>query len=128
MSEPTTEDLKRAVKLFNRWQFQEAADAFRQLADESDGRDRAFLDALAHIANGFYRIWRNQGEANATVEYLQKGIDLVRPFDRGALGLSTDGLVQQLEMCLEEARRWRRGESEIFNRDFIPRLEYTVEA
>jgi hypothetical protein len=36
--------------------------------------------------------------------------------------------VRDLAGCLEEAKRWRRGDSEIFNRDFIPRLTYVSRA
>ena len=46
MSQPTVAELRKAVKLFNRWQFQEAHDAFRQLADGAEGRERTFLEDL----------------------------------------------------------------------------------
>lgn len=123
MSEPMMEDLKKAVKLFNRWQFQEASDAFRQLADEADGKDRNFLQGISELASGFYRIWHKGGEPNAMVNYLQKGITTLKPFDKGAVGISAVNFHESLDRCLDEAMRWRRGDSEIFNRDFIPRLD-----
>lgn len=124
MPTPSTEDLKKAAKLFNRWQFQEAADAITQLADEAEGSERQFLLAIAEIAHGFFRIWHKNGEANAMVDYLTRGMEMLKPFGKGLMGLQTDQMHVELEACLDEAKRWRRGESEIFNRDFIPRLPY----
>lgn len=124
MSQPTVAELRKAVKLFNRWQFQEAHDAFRQLADSADGRERTFLDALSNLSAAFFRIWHKRGEANTMVTYLQKGIEQLRPFTRPMYGIETASIIPDLERCLEEAMRWRRGDSEIFNRDFIPRLDF----
>jgi len=118
------EDLKKAVKLFNRWQFQEAQDAFHQLAEEAEGRDRVFLEGIALIASGFYRIWHKGGEPNAMVSYLEKGMEVLKPFNGTFAGIKSEGVVPAIEACLEEAARWRRGDSEIFNRDHIPRLEF----
>ena len=124
-TESISEDLRRAVKLFNRWQFQEAYEAFVALAEEADGRDRAFLDGLSQLSAGFYRIWHKGGEANAMVSYLVKGIEILKPFARGgALGIEMEGIDARLAECLEEAMQWRRGDEEIFNRDIIPRLEF----
>lgn len=124
MSQPTVAELRKAVKLFNRWQFQEAHDAFRQLTDSAEGRDRAFLDGIANISAAFFRIWHKRGEANTMVALLQKGIDQLRPFNKPVVGIETKNIVPALEYCLEEAMRWRRGDSEIFNRDYIPRLDF----
>jgi hypothetical protein len=124
MASVGVDDVRKAVKLFNRWQFQEAADAFQQLADDAEGSDRQFLLGLVEIAAGFFRIWHKNGEAHAMVEYLTKGMEVLRPFPKGALGIQAEPLLRDLAGCLEEAKRWRRGDSEIFNRDFIPRLTY----
>lgn len=124
VNEAIQEDLKRAVKLFNRWQFQEAHEAFQSLADDIDGRDKQFLEAFASLSAGFYRIWHKGGEANAMVTHIEKGIDMLRPYRRGAFGVDMTGLVDALTFCLEEAMRWRRGDEEIFNRDIIPRIEF----
>lgn len=118
--------LKRAVKLFNRWQFQESADAFAALAGQAEGRDRTFLEGLSNISSAFFRIWNKGGEPNAMVSYLEKGIEQLRPFARGAMGVATEKIIPDLELCLEEAMRWRRRESEIYNRDLIPRLDYSI--
>jgi len=129
MPEPEIKDLRTAVKLFNRWQFQEACDTFKVLAEEAHGRDRAYLEGIVQVSNAFHRVWHKGGEANAMVSYLQRSIDLLRPFDGagGAMGIELEGSVQQLEMCLEEAMRWRRGDSDIFNRDLIPRIVFVGE-
>lgn len=124
VSEALAEDLKRAVKLFNRWQFQEAHEAFEALADEVEGRDKQFLEALANLSAAFYRIWHKGGEANAMVTYLQKGMEQIKPYRRGALGLIQEGFYEALQGCLDEAMSWRRGDQEIYNRDIIPRLEF----
>ncbi|MFT4705518.1 MAG: hypothetical protein ACI81R_003229 [Bradymonadia bacterium] len=123
-SDVISEDLKRAVKLFNRWQFNEAYDAFVALMQETDGREKQFLDALAHLSAAFHRIWHKGGEPNAMVSYLTKGIQMLRPYRRGVLDIDMTGLVQALEGCHDEALRWRRGDEELYNRDIIPRLEF----
>ena len=128
MASSGQDDLRKAIKLFNRWQFQEAADAFATLADEAEGSDRQFLLGLAEISQGFFRIWHKNGEANAMVEYLTKGMEMLKPFPKGALGIQADQMQQLLAGCLQEARRWLRGDSELFNRDFIPRLTYISKA
>lgn len=122
-----SDELRRAVKLFNRWQFQEAGDAFTALAEETDGRDKEFLEGIALLAAGFNRIWHKGGEPNAMVSYLQKGMKILKPYKRGGANIRTDGLQESLMACLEEAARWRRGDEEIFNRDIIPRLEFKSE-
>ena len=123
-TETISEELRRAVKLFNRWQFQESFDAFTALAAETEGRDKGFLEGIALLSAGFHRIWHKGGEPNAMVSYLHKGMDTLKPFNRGAAGIEADGLQEGLERCLEEAMRWRRGDEIIFNRDIIPRLEF----
>lgn len=124
VAEAISEDLKRAVKLFNRWQFQEAHEAFVSLAAEVEGRDKQFLEALANLSAAFYRIWHKGGEANAMVAYLQKGMEQIKPYRRGAMGLVQEGFYEALVACLDEAMTWRRGDEEIYNRDIIPRLEF----
>ena len=127
MTDNISEELRRAVKLFNRWQFQEAFDAFTEVAAETPGRDKGFLEALAMIAAGFHRIWHKGGEPNAMVSYLNKGIEQLELYKRGGAGISAEGLQEGLAKCLEESMRWRRGDEIIFNRDIIPRLEFISE-
>lgn len=117
------EDLARAVKLFNRWQFQEAADAFEKIAQEIEGTDRTFFEAIAMLASGFFRIWNKGGEPNAMYEYVERGWDLLQKHAKVVGGLDVTEFYETLPMCLEEAARWRRGDVELFNRDFIPRIE-----
>jgi hypothetical protein len=124
MTDNISEELRRAVKLFNRWQFQEAFDAFSALTNEFDGRDKAFLEGITLLAAGFNRIWHKGGEPNAMVSYITKGVEVLKEHPRGGAGIQADGLVEALGACLEEAMRWRRGDEEIFNRDIIPRLEF----
>ena len=124
MSVPISDDLKRAVKLFNRWQFQEAADAFGQLAEEGEGKERSYLEGLSNIASGFFRIWHKGGEPNAMVTHLGKGATLLKSHTKGTLSLDLDDFNKALGACVEEAKNWRRGDTEIFNRDFIPRIEF----
>jgi hypothetical protein len=58
------------------------------------------------------------------VDYLTRGLEMLKPFGRGSMGVQTEHMQEELLLCLEEAKRWRRGDSEIFNRDFIPRLPF----
>jgi hypothetical protein len=127
MSDHLAEDLRRALKLFNRWQFQEAFDAFTALSAQADGKDKTFLDGLAYLAAGFHRIWHKGGEPNAMVSYCQRGMDMLLPYGKGHMGVQLDGFEERMKACLEEARRWRRGDEEIFNRDIIPRLDFRGE-
>ena len=122
MTQPISDDLKRAAKLFNRWQFQEAQDAFHQLAEEAVGSERTFLTALADLSAGFYRIWNNGGEPNAMVSYLEKGIKGLSPMAGVPSGVNMDGFMKSLGLCLTEAHDWRRGDIELFHRDHIPRI------
>lgn len=117
-------DLGKAVKLFNRWQFQEAAEAFSKLVHEFDGPERVVFEGIAELSLGFFRIWNKGGEPNAMVEHIQTGWDLIQKADQETGGLDLKEFHDMLPMCLEEAVRWRRGAVELFNRDMIPRIEY----
>lgn len=117
-------DLGKAVKLFNRWQFQEAADAFTKLANEFEGPERTVFEGIAELSHGFFRIWNKGGEPNAMVEHIQGGWDLIQKTEVHVAGLDMKEFHDMLPMCLEEAVRWRRGDVALFNRDMIPRIEY----
>ena len=117
-------DLGKAVKLFNRWQFQEAADAFSKLVNEFDGPERTCFEGIAELCHGFFRIWNKGGEPNAMVDNIQAGWEIIQKTDVHVGGLDMKEFHQMLPMCLEEAIRWRRGDVELFNRDLIPRIEY----
>lgn len=120
----TSSDLAKAVKLFNRWQFQEATEAFTKLAAEWEGQERACFEGVSALAQGFFRIWNKGGEPNAMVEHIQLGWDLISANDPHVAGLDLTEFHQLLPLCLEESIRWRRGDVELFNRDLIPRIEY----
>lgn len=117
-------DLSKSVKLFNRWQFQEAADAFAKLAADYDGHERNCFEAISALSQGFFRIWNKGGEPNAMVEHIQAGWDFLRPTPQLIAGLDMSEFHQLVPLCLEESIRWRRGDVELFNRDLIPRIEY----
>ena len=125
MSIPTREDLIPAVKRFNRWQFIEAQNFFRELAEQTEGREQEFLTALADISGGFAKIWHKGGEPHAMVSLLTQGLAEVEGFLPRFLYLELDNYVMHIAVCLEEAKRWRRGDQDIFNRDMIPRLEFS---
>lgn len=117
------QDLKRAVKLFNRWQFEEAVAAFHSLAEAHQGRDREFLEALSVLSGGFHRIWHKGGESSAMVSAVERSRATLAGFGAAHLGLDLRRLDAELAACLAEAILWRRGDTELFNRDVIPRLE-----
>ena len=124
MSYEITDELRHAVKLFNRWQFEEATKAFTVLSEAAESPEKDFLASISLLASGFFRIWHNGGEPNAMVDYINRGHDELKTHPHGTMGLDLREFDQGVPACIEEARRWRRGESEIFNRDFIPRIEY----
>jgi hypothetical protein len=121
------QDLKRAVKLFNRWQFEEAVVAFHALAEANQGRDRDFLEALSQLSGGFHRIWHKGGESSAMVAMVERSRAILAGFVPGHLGVDLRRLDAELAVCLAEAISWRRGDTELFNRDVIPRLEHLPE-
>lgn len=121
------QDLKRAVKLFNRWQFEEAVVAFHTLAEAHQGRDREFLEALSQLSGGFHRIWHKGGESSAMVALVERSRATLTAFAPSHLGLDLRRLDTELASCLAEAIAWRRGDTELFNRDVIPRLEHLPE-
>lgn len=124
MSNVSSEELRRVVKLFNRWQFDEAATALEKLAPQLEGTDRRVVEGLQLLAHGCNRIWHKGGEANAMVNYLQQCAEVMRTVGTNSLGIRTEGMHESVLACLEEALRWRRGEVEIFNRDLLPRVEF----
>ena len=115
------------MKLFNRWQFEEAVVAFHLLAEASQGRDRDFLEALSQLSGGFHRIWHKGGESSAMVAMVERSRAILAGFVPGHLGVDLRRLDGELAVCLSEAISWRRGDTELFNRDVIPRLEHLPE-
>ena len=123
MSRIAAQDLKKAIKLFNRWQFEEAIDAFDKMLPLLEGTDKQVIELLSQLSHAFHRVWHKQGEPNAMVSFLQRGSEMMRVVGTNSLGISVNGLQEAIDGCLNEALRWRRGEVEIFNRDLIPRIE-----
>jgi hypothetical protein len=124
MSSPTRDELVPALKRFNRWQFIEAQTGWTELAEKADGVDRDFLMAMAHVAGSFARIWHKGGEPQAMVSLLTAGVSEIQKFGARHLDLELEPFTKALTACLEEAKRWRRGDTDIFNRDLIPRLDF----
>lgn len=124
MSEVSSEDLRRIIKLFNRWQFEEAANELDKLSPHLEGTDKQVIEGLALLAHGCNRIWHKGGEAHAMVKYLEDCAVVMRRAGTNSLGIKTEGLAEAVNNCLTEAIRWRRGEVDIFNRDLLPRIEF----
>ncbi|MCA9563089.1 MAG: hypothetical protein KC561_06350 [Myxococcales bacterium] len=124
MPSPTREDLIPAAKRFNRWQFPEARNFFKELSSSADGSDQEFLEAVSDVAEGFSKIWHKGGEPHAMVSSLSKGTKSLEKFTPRYLEIELTEFTKHLNTCLEEAKRWRRGDVEIFDRDLIPRLEF----
>tara|TARA_B100000029_G_C17345801_1_gene876963 strand:+ start:117 stop:500 length:384 start_codon:yes stop_codon:yes gene_type:complete len=122
MASPSEKALIPATKRFNRWQFTEAQALFSDLSDMSKGREIEFYMAISNIAGGFSKIWHKGGEPHAMVSLLTAGIDTLQRFTPNYLEYELEDFFKSLVLCLTEAKRWRRGETEIFNRDLIPRL------
>lgn len=124
MPTPTRDELKPAIKRFNRWQFIEAQAMLGELAAQCEGSDAAYLQALADIAGGFAKIWHKGGEPHAMVSLLSQGFERIQAFGDRYMHMDLETFHSSLRDCLEEAKRWRRGDEEIFNRDLIPRVEF----
>lgn len=127
MPSPNRNDLLPGLKRFNRWQFIEAQSVWKDLSDQSEGTDSEFLIALANIAGGFAKIWHKGGEPHAMVFLLTQGINDLHRFLPRYLNIELETFHRSLLLCLDEAKRWRRGDTEIFNRDLIPRIEFSAE-
>ncbi|MBN1944941.1 MAG: hypothetical protein JW797_04655 [Bradymonadales bacterium] len=125
MPSPSRNELLPGLKRFNRWQFTEAHSAWRELAEQTEGSDREFLLALSSIAAGFAKIWHKGGEPHAMVSLLTQGINDLQGFLPRWMDVELEPFNNSLLRCLEESKRWRRGDTEIFNRDLIPRLEFS---
>lgn len=125
MSSPTRAELIPAAKRFNRWQFIEAQNLFHDLSEHSEGSDQTFLGGLSSIAGGFAKIWHKGGEPHAMVSLITVGIKSLEAFQPKYLEIELDEFVRDLSKCLTEAKRWRRGDTEIFDRDLIPRLQFS---
>lgn len=125
MAAPTKEELVPATKRFNRWQFIEAHNLFKGLAEAADGPDKHFLGAISSIAGAFAKIWHKGGEPHAMVSQLQEGIDGLKRFIPRYMDFELEEFVAELLHCMNESKRWRRGDTEIFDRDLIPRLKFS---
>ena len=60
------------------------------------------------------------------VSLLQEGTDALKKFVPRFLDIELEEFMPHLERCMFEAKRWRRGDTEIFDRDLIPRLEFSA--
>lgn len=101
---------------------------FKELSDNAEGSDNGFLAAISDIAGGFAKIWHKGGEPHAMVSMLAEGIKALEPYQPRYLNIELDEFVRDLALCMSEAKRWRRGETEIFNRDMIPRLQFSKDS
>ena len=124
MSSPTRAELIPAAKRFNRWQFIEAQNLFRELSEHSEDSDQTFLMGLSSIAGGFAKIWHKGGEPHAMVSLITEGIRTLESYQPKYLEIELDDFITDLSKCLGEAKRWRRGDTEIFDRDLIPRIQF----
>jgi hypothetical protein len=125
MPSPSKEEMLPAAKRFNRWQFIEAQNLWFEMSEKSEGSDKQFLSALADISGGFAKIWHKGGEPHAMVSLLTKGIQRAQKFTPRYCNMELDDFLPAVVYCLSEAKRWRRGDTDIFDRDLIPRLEFT---
>ena len=86
MPSPSREDLIPAVKRFNRWQFIEAQNFFKELAEQTVGRDQEFLSSLVDIGGGFAKMWQKGGEPHAMVSLLTQGVGQASGLDAEGFG------------------------------------------
>ena len=121
-------ELNPGVKRFNRWQFVEAQNAWRELGVQQEGPPREFLLTLSNVAGGFAKIWHKGGEPHTMVSILNQAVTDLQKFAPRYLDLELESFIAGLTHCLSEAKRWRKGETEIFDRDLIPRVEFLPKA
>ena len=110
--------LVEASELFNRKLYFECHDLLEDAWAGERGEDRAFLQALIHVAVGLYHLaaGNRQGAANL----LGSGIEGLAPFLPERHGLDVAALSERASLCLEKCRRALAGEEIEWVPDDVP--------
>ena len=99
------EPLREGVALFNREHFFEAHEALEDVWRPARGPERAFLQALIHLAVGFYH-WRN-GNSEGAVRQLRKGLRKLAGYLPVYMGIDTMRLYRE---CLKRSEALHAGQ------------------
>jgi hypothetical protein len=101
---PIPEPLHEGVALFNREHFFEAHESLEDVWRPAQGPDRVFLQALIHLAVGFYH-WRNRNREGAARQ-LRKGVRKLAGYLPVYMGIDTMRLYRE---CLERSEDLHAG-------------------
>ena len=101
-----TEEFQRGIRLFNQREFYQCHEVLEDIWRPARGPRRLFLQALIHLAVGFYHTQkRNRAGAERQI---QKGLKKLAAYLPGYDGIDTARLYQEGVVCLE---RIKSGES-----------------
>lgn len=91
--------LERGIQLFNDGEFFRCHEVLEEVWREELGSRRLFLQALIHIAVGFYH-WRRGNPAGA-VGQLRKGLEKLAAYLPACEGIDTARLLKDVQTALE---------------------------
>jgi predicted metal-dependent hydrolase len=94
---------QRGIDLFNKQEFYDCHEVLEEVWTPLRGPRRLFLQALIHLAVGFYHY--QQGNPAGTERQLQKGLKKLAAYLPGYEGIETAQLYRDAIDCLERVRR-----------------------
>jgi predicted metal-dependent hydrolase len=89
------ETSRRGIELFNAREFYECHEVLEDLWRPAQGADRFFLQAIIHIAVGFYH--HQQGNPEGAEKQLRKGLRKLAVYD----GVNTVKLYREAQAALD---------------------------
>jgi hypothetical protein len=97
------ERLRRGIEQFNNEQFFEAHEVWEELWHEYREADRTFIQALIHLAAGFYHA--QCGNEKGTISQLNKGIEKMQAYLPAHQDLAMERLLIQAGQIAERVHR-----------------------
>ncbi len=113
--------LVRGRELFNAGCYFEAHEVWEDAWLKETGVTRRMLQGLIQVAAGFYKAARRDSPSGCA-RLLEAGLSKLEGIPDGTGRLALDRFRSALTCCLEEAWRWRRGESGPLPARVFPKL------
>lgn len=102
--------LARGRALFNAGHYFEAHEVWEEAWLKETGATRRMLQGLIQVAAGLYKAARRDSLSGCS-RLLEAGLSKLKEIPDGTGRLALDRFRSALTLCLENASRWRRGES-----------------
>ncbi len=113
--------VRQGIEEFNRGEFFECHESLEDAWIEEPGRVRFLYQGILQVGVGFYH--QQNGNWRGATGVLQSGIERLREFEPGTLGLDVAKLVRESEQCLKELENLGRDRVHEFDTARIPRVE-----